>query len=273
PVYGLGCYVDGRPYYAMRFIQGESLEDAIKRFHQADLPGRDPAERALALRGLLRRFIDVCNAVRFAHPPGVSHRDIKPASVMLGEYGETLVVDWGLAKHVGRKESSESAGAAPGISLSGTPAGTIEGAAVGTPAYMPPEQALGEQDKVGPRSDVYSLGATLYQLLTGKAAVQAEYVMDLLEKVVRGERVPARQANPSVPRALEAVCEKAMALEPAHRYASAKELAAEVEHWLADEPTSALPEGWRQRLARWGRRHRTWVQAAAAALMMVTVAA
>ena len=109
PVYGLGHYPDGRPFYAMRFIRGDSLKEAIARFHGADeQPGRDPGERTLALRQLLRRFVDVCNAVAYAHSRGVLHRDLKPGNVMLGPYGETLVVDWGLAKPIGRPE-----GAAP----------------------------------------------------------------------------------------------------------------------------------------------------------------
>jgi serine/threonine-protein kinase len=103
PVYDLGTYPDGRPFYAMRFIHGRSLEEEIRRFHEADTPSRDASERALALRNLLRRFVDVCNAVAYAHSQGVIHRDIKPANVMLGEYGETLVVDWGLAKEMGER--------------------------------------------------------------------------------------------------------------------------------------------------------------------------
>src|SRR5262249_20241143 len=98
PVYGLGQYADGRPYDAMRFIYGDNLKEAIRRFHEADVPGRDPGERALALRQLLRRFMDVCNAVAYAHSRGVLHRDLKPGNIMLGKFGETLVVDWGLAK-------------------------------------------------------------------------------------------------------------------------------------------------------------------------------
>ncbi len=108
PVYGLGHYPDGRPFYAMRFIRGDSLKEAIDRFHRADRqPGRDPGERALALRQLLGRFVDVCNAVAYAHSRGVLHRDLKPGNVMLGPYGETLVVDWGLAKPVGRREGPD----------------------------------------------------------------------------------------------------------------------------------------------------------------------
>ena len=106
PVYGLGHYADGRPFYAMRFIKGDSLKDAIERFHQADSAGRDPGERSLALRKLLGRFVDVCNAIAYAHSRGVLHRDLKPGNIMLGQYGETLVVDWGLAKVVGRPEAT-----------------------------------------------------------------------------------------------------------------------------------------------------------------------
>ena len=102
PVYGLGHYDNGRPFYAMRFIKGDSLKDAIDQFHTAETPTRDPGERVLALQKLLRRFLDVCDAIEYAHSRGILHRDLKPNNVMVGKYGETLVVDWGLAKSVGR---------------------------------------------------------------------------------------------------------------------------------------------------------------------------
>src|SRR5437763_10274012 len=104
PVYGLGAYGDGRPYYAMRFIRGDSLRTAIERFHGDAENSRDPGRRSLALRELLGRFLDVCDAIAYAHSRGVLHRDLKPGNVMLGKYGETLVVDWGLAKALGRPE-------------------------------------------------------------------------------------------------------------------------------------------------------------------------
>src|SRR5262249_41106643 len=109
PVYGLGTDTQGRPFYAMRLIRGDSLKQAIDRFHaEADHPGHDRSKRALALRDLLNRFVAVCNAVAYAHSRGVIHRDLKPSNVMLGPYGETLVVDWGLAKIVGREDPSVS---------------------------------------------------------------------------------------------------------------------------------------------------------------------
>src|SRR5262249_28203369 len=113
PVYGLGTYADGRPYYAMRFIRGDSLKDAIERFHKAEVAGRDAGERALEVRKLLSRFLDVCNAIAYAHSRGVLHRDLKPGNIMLGQYGETLVVDWGLAKPVGRPEEPSVTGERP----------------------------------------------------------------------------------------------------------------------------------------------------------------
>ena len=262
PVYGLGTYADGRPYYAMRFIQGDSLKDAIAGFHRDEQPGRDPGERALGLQKLLRRFLDVCNAVEYAHSRGVLHRDLKPGNIMIGKYGETLVVDWGLAKAVDGPAAPDPGGE-PAIRPSsgsgrGSGAETLPGQAIGTPQFMSPEQAAGRLDLLGTRSDVYSLGATLYQLLTGRPPFAGYDAGEVLRRVQEGEFPPPRRVNPQVP-PLDAVCRKAMALKSEDRYASAKAMAEEVEHWLADEPVSAYTEGLAPRLARWARRHRTAV--------------
>jgi serine/threonine protein kinase/tetratricopeptide (TPR) repeat protein len=269
PVYGLGQYADGRPFYAMRFIQGDNLKEAIRRFHEADQPGRDTGERSLALWQLLRRFIDVCNAVAYAHSRGVLHRDLKPGNIMLGKYGETLLIDWGLAKPVGRDRAGSAGPEERTLrpsSGSGV-AATQMGSAIGTPGYMSPEQAAGQLDQLGPASDVYSLGATLYALLTGQAPFPERAVGDVLEKVPKGDFPRPRQLKPAVPAALEAVCLKAMALRPEDRYPTALALAAEVEHWLADEPVSAYREPWSVKSRRWMRRHRTLVAGAAALLV------
>jgi len=243
----------------MRFIRGDSLKDAIEGFHKADVPGRDPGERLLELRKLLGRFLDVCNAIAYAHSRGVLHRDLKPGNIMLGKYGETLVVDWGLAKPIGRPESAANSeeetlkpASASDYALTGM------GAAIGTPQYMSPEQAAGQLDQLGPASDVYSLGATLYCLLTGKAPFEGAGGGGVLQRVQRGDFPPPRRVNRTVPAPLEAICLKAMALKPTDRYLSPRALADDIEHWLADEPVSALPEGRVQRLARWARHHRTW---------------
>jgi serine/threonine protein kinase/tetratricopeptide (TPR) repeat protein len=258
PVYAMGMHPDGRPFYAMRLIKGDSLKEAIGRFHASEDLKKDPGVRSLELRKLLRRFLDVCNAVAYAHSRGVLHRDLKPGNIMIGRYGETLVVDWGLAKCVGSSD--------PGVppdeqalvptSSSGS-SETLPGSAIGTPAYMSPEQADGDLDRLGPRSDVYSLGATLYCLLTGRPPRAGEDVRAVLAAARRGEFTPARQVDPSIDRALEAICSKAMAEAPGDRYATPRALADDVERWMADEPVTAYRDPWSTRTRRWLRRHRT----------------
>jgi eukaryotic-like serine/threonine-protein kinase len=268
PVYGLGSNSAGRPYYAMRLIKGDSLKEAIARFH---VEGEQP----LALRGLLNRFIDVCNAVAYAHSRGILHRDLKPANVMLGPYGETLVVDWGLAKVIGRPEIDRAS--LPEVTLHPVGLGsgsseTMPGSTVGTPAYMSPEQAEGRLDALGPASDVYSLGATLYCLLTGRPPFEGTDVVAILRQVQKGEYPAPRSINWRIPRALESVCQKAMSLRPDDRYSSARSLAEDLEHWLADEPVTPYREPVPMRMARWGRRHRPLVAGATALLLTMLVA-
>jgi eukaryotic-like serine/threonine-protein kinase len=276
PVYGLGTYDDGRPFYAMRFIRGDNLKSAIEQFHQAEEKGRDPGERNLALLKLLRRFLDVCNAIDYAHSRGVLHRDLKPGNIMLGKFGETLVVDWGLAKSVGRPEAALASATMDDRTLvpqSGSDLrGTELGARLGTPAYMSPEQAAGRICDLGPASDVYSLGATLYCLLTGCAPFTGPDLAELLRKVERGEFVPPRKLKGWVDPALEAICLKAMATEPARRYRTPRALADDVEHWMADEPVAAWREPLARRLRRWGRRHRLLVTGLAATLIVAVAA-
>jgi serine/threonine-protein kinase len=267
PIYGLGTYDGGRPYYAMRFIKGDSLKEAADRFH-ADKALRDnPGRRALELHKLLRRFTDVCDAIGYAHSRGVLHRDIKPGNIIVGKYGETLVVDWGLAKATGRADPGADPGERTLIpsSASGS-AETLPGSALGTPAYMSPEQAEGDLEHLGPRSDVYSLGATLYYLLTGWPPVAGD-IGEVLRAVQKGEFPPPRRRDATIDRAVGAVCLKAMAHRPADRYATPKALSDDIERWMADEPVSAWREPVSRRARRWANRNRTVVTGAAVALV------
>ncbi len=271
PVYGLGTYGNGRPYYAMRFIKGDSLKEAVDQFHADAALKTDLGRRSLALRNLLRRFTDVCNAIDYAHSRGVLHRDIKPGNIIMGKHGETLVVDWGLAKPMGRVEPGSESGERTLVprSASGS-TNTLSGSALGTPAYMSPEQAEGDLEHLGPRSDVYSLGATLYCLLTNKPPFEGD-VAEIIRGVQKGGFRPPRAVDPSIDRALEAVCLKAMALEPDDRYSSPKALAEDIERWMADEPVTAWREPWSRRARRWARRNRTAVTAASAAVLVALI--
>jgi serine/threonine-protein kinase len=271
PVYGLGSDAGGRPYYAMRLIRGDSLREAIACFHADERLLHDPGARGLELRKLLRRFLDVCNTVDYAHNRGVLHRDLKPGNIMVGRYGETLVVDWGMAKATGRREAGpgpEEPTLLP--AAASVTAETLPGSALGTPAYMSPEQAAGDLERLGSRSDVYSLGATLYALLTGRAPFEGNDAREVLRAVLRGEFRLPRVLVPHVDRRLESICLKAMALHPEDRYDSPRALADDVERWTADEPVLAYPESTVDRLSRWMRRHRSWMRAVAAALVAIT---
>jgi serine/threonine-protein kinase len=268
PIYGLDRHADGRPYYAMRFVEGHTLKEAIAQFHAAEGPPRDTEERRLALRQLLRRFLDACNALAYAHSRGVLHRDVKPANILLGPFGETLIADWGLAKPMDLPEEGEgpSVGALR-PSLAGDSTLTATGSELGTPGFMSPEQAAGRLERVGPPSDVYSLGATLYCILTGRAPIDEQDIDRALRRARDGDFPPPGQVRREVDAVLEAICLKAMARDPADRYPSASALAEDLEHWLADEPVSARREPLSRRAQRWAGRHRTAVTAAAVALV------
>jgi serine/threonine protein kinase len=266
PIYTLGADETGAPCYAMRFIRGETLQNAVDAFHLADKPGRDPSERSLALRELLGHFVSVCTTVGYAHSRGILHRDLKPRNVMLGKYDETLVVDWGLAKPFEPGQASDDSDEeplTPSSSEDGSDTPTV--GVVGTLAYMSPEQGEARWEFVGPSSDVFSLGAILYAILTGEAPYSRTRG-DVLDRVRRCEFLKPRQVKPAMSRPLEAICLKAMAKTPTDRYATALDIAMDVKRWLADEPVSAWrePVPWRAR--RWTRRHRTLVTTTAAVL-------
>jgi serine/threonine-protein kinase len=268
PVYELARPAGGRrPYYTMRFVKGRTLTRASQGYHAR----RENGEAGpLDLRELLGAFVGVCNAIAYAHSRGVIHRDLKGANVVLGEFGEVIVLDWGLAKVLDREGP---AAAAPPVKLDcpGDRGETVQGQVLGTPGYMAPEQAEGRLDRIGYRTDVYGLGAILYEILTGRAPFTDTDSRDVLARVSTEPPVPPRDQIATTPRALQAVCLKALAKDPADRYASAGELALEVRRFLADEPVTAFREPAATRLARWGRRHKPLVTGAAALLVAAVV--
>lgn len=277
PVYGLGQYQDGRPYYAMRFIRGDSLQQAIELFHQRFPTGKQTpgsaTEESLELRKLLRRFIDVCNAMEYAHSRGVLHRDLKPGNIILGKYGETLVVDWGLAKVTGQAEGTPASGELLRLSDDSGSSPTMVGVAVGTPAFMSPEQAEGAVDRLGPATDIYSLGATLFHLLAGRPPFKEKSVAETIAKVREGSFESPRKHRPEIPKGLEAICKKAMALRPEDRYASPMDLSEDLERWLGDEPIQAQQESLAEKGARLIRKNRAWALSGVVALLVIAVVA
>ncbi len=283
PVYSLGHDISGRPFYAMRLIEGDSLKEAIAALHGDAALARDRHQKMGRIRELLRRFTDVCNAIAYAHSRGVLHRDLKPANIMLGPYGETLVVDWGLAKPFGESLGADAAAENPSCSLSssgpirlsgssGPGDHTQAGEIVGTPAFASPEQVSGRIDLLGPATDVYGLGATLYAILTGRPPVEDADLEVVIASVRKGSIRSPRVHNAAISRPLAAICLKALAREPKDRYASARLLAEDLTRWLDDQPTLAYPEPIPLRLGRWMRKHRNFMTAAGAVLIIGLVA-
>ena len=213
PVYERGTTPDGAPYYAMRLVRGRTLDAAITEAQ--GLPER--------LR-LVPVVAKIAHTIAFAHERGVVHRDLKPENVVLGKHGEAIVLDWGIAKVRGMPTSgTDPMHTAPGGLGASTETGY--GSIMGTPSYMAPEQARGEIDRIDERTDVFALGAILYQLLTGRAPYVAAKVSEVIELAREARYEPVATRERSAPKPLAAICAKAMARAPEHRYQSAVELA------------------------------------------------
>ena len=259
---------DRGPFYTMRFIHGRTLSEACKQYHSRLTAGT--AQR-LEMHELLGALVSVCQAVAYAHSRSVIHRDLKGSNVVLGDFGEVVVLDWGLAKLVDRAEDTS---ATPPVTLPQEEhrEETQVGQLLGTPAYMSPEQAEGRFDRIDRRSDVYGLGAILYEILTGRPPFTGAHSGEIVHQVIHDVPLAPRSLAVSTPPALQAACLKALAKKPNERYASASELAQELQRFLADEPVRAYKEPARTRFARWTRRHRVLTSCVAALLMAAVVA-
>lgn len=226
PVYELAQRAVGaEPFYTMRFVKGRTLTEAAEAFHI----GRQEGEPdMIAFASLLGAFVTVCNTIAYAHSRGVIHRDLKGNNVLLGDYGEVIVLDWGLAKRLGTGEAREETLDLP---LPEAPDQTSQGEVMGTPAFMAPEQAAGEIDRIDQRSDIYGLGAVLFEILTGQPPFSGSDTLDVIGQVLRKTPYPPRTHWADVPAALEAACLRALAKEPRDRYQSAADLGQEVMKW------------------------------------------
>jgi serine/threonine protein kinase len=263
PVHDVGELPDGRVFYAMKLVSGQRLDELLGT--------------GLPLRERVRLLLRICEPVAFAHAHGVIHRDLKPENVMVGPFGEVLVMDWGVAKHRGEPVAEPRAGAASAEAPA--PEATAHGTIVGTPAYMAPEQARGDIESVDARSDVYALGAVLYFMLTGRAPGRLPASPEAPTRTWAGRGpvgvapgiTPPREIARELPRPLEAICLKALALEPERRYAGAEALAADLGRFLESEPVAAYPEGLLGRARRFASRHRTPVLVLLAYVVMRVV--
>jgi serine/threonine protein kinase len=344
PIYELG---EGTvPYYTMRFLRGHTLSETARTYHKMRARGE---ASSIGMMELLSAFVGVCHAVAYAHSRGIIHRDLKGQNVVLGDFGEVMVLDWGLAKRirqdpqgVGQDQASSGTSLAKPLADLGQgtvgigaldlneiddvsrapshnphsgrvssdgpddgsklqvnpssngdanhprrggsasshqpqresgagPTGTIQGQLLGTPSYMAPEQAQGRHNVVDERSDVYGLGAILYEVLTGRPPFTASKSSEIVRKVCQEAITPPRQIIATTAPALEAICLRALQKAPEARYGSAAELAQEVQRWQADEPVLAYAAPWFSRVLRWARRHRTIVSTAAGLLLAASI--
>lgn len=271
PVYELsGDPSSARSFYTMRFVRGDTFRSAIDAYHRHRREGK---ETALELRELLSSFIAICNALGYAHSRGILHRDLKPSNVMVGSFGEVVVLDWGLAKMIGQPDDDDEPllGGGP-ISITDDVAidATMQGAVLGTLPYMAPEQAAGRIDKIDARTDIYGLGAILFAILTGTHPHRGTSTHEVRSQILNEPTPRVRADDAKIHPILDAICAKAMAKERSKRYDKARDLAEDIRRWLADEPVDCYREPMPMRAGRWLRRHRTWARAIAGALLIVT---
>lgn len=280
PIYDLQISGD-KAHYTMPLVSGSTLSDLIKQTHRelGDNPGRE--QWISKMRPLLNNFIAVCNAIDYAHSQNVLHRDIKPANIMIGTQGQTLVLDWGCAKDLNEEDLTieesnsgiENDELAKLYGIEASSRMTVMGSVIGTLAFMSPEQASGDSRKIGIPSDVFGLGATLFNLLTDEVAYdrsesEGSSIKQAIEAVNQGQHRSVAEVDPRVPAPLAAICLRSMAFDPDDRYSSAGELGRDLDAFLAGDTVSAWREPLTWQAMRFARRYRTAFATLAAALLV-----
>lgn len=254
PIYCLEMTPEG-PAYTMKRVMGKTLKDALETLKT---PGpQASAHLAAQWPELLSCFLKVCDAMAYAHTKGILHRDLKPANIMLGDWGEVYLMDWGIARPFGKSAEDYAFEAEE------------KRQCLGTPRYMSPEQARGANDRLDPRSDVFTLGLILFEILTLKAPYRANTLAELLARVRQGQREALTGLHGQrIPRPLQRIVQRATALKRAARYAHAQELASDIRRYLNGEAVLASPESPREKVQRWFKRYRTQLFTALCAVVL-----
>jgi serine/threonine protein kinase len=307
PVHALGADEHGQPFYTMKLVRGATLKQVLNDLARGD----EDAIRNYTLPSLLNIFQKVCDAIRFAHSQQIVHRDLKPDNIMIGNFGEVLVMDWGLAKSLvprdlspDQAEATDEEASAADIDYRNE-SHTLTGAVLGTPQYMPPEQALGNSDAITEKADVYSLGAILYHILCLRPPVESGTAEQVLDRVIRGEIItPSNASSKSsksstenetlteripiadvqdpptghlphlpagrIPASLEAMVLKAMSHDPENRYPSVDDLQKDLNAYKSGFATKAEHAGLLKLVTLWVKRNRT-ISAAVACVLLLTV--
>ncbi len=302
-VYAIGETSGGRLFYAMQYVRGTRLDKLIRQHHKVfshahgsqwfglrrlslssvrksssidanndspiEMPRPEPASssKAVDIRELLEIFISVCHTVGYAHRRGILHRDIKPSNVIHGKFGETVVIDWGLALPVARQGVFKDVAEQTIAPRSGKSSKLTTGC-IGTPAFMSPEQATGDVP-LTPASDLFSLGALLYCILTGNAPFHGKTIREVRQKAMECDFEPPKSVVENLPAALQAICLKAMRAQISERYRTTHELVDDLRAYLADRPVSALTESFHRQVARWMRHNINLVLGTMLAMLLV----
>ena len=268
PVYALECDADGALSYAMKLVRGETLTDFLDSAREQLKAGKVDAAHTLKAR--IEAFLPVLNALAYAHRRGVIHRDLKPDNIMVGSFGEVMVMDWGLARLLADTAAEAPIEGLEGSGTSTSPQLTLAGSVLGTPAFMSPEQAAGVD--VDARSDQYALGLILQEIVTLAPAMRADTVAIMFARAVRGLREPMASGLEPIPRELSAIVARATAPKPDDRYASVADFADDLRRFLRDESVAADPDRGLRKLTRWVGNHRGLTAALALATLGVACA-